>query len=116
MGTTTEFDRDVRQTMSYVEVPLLFGLNITQNLSIQAGPGLGILAGNKVKTTGTQRITSGGQTTMTSLDDTSTSTEGYRSVEHAGVLGLGYHADSGLDIGIRYWWGLNTINGHIYFF
>lgn len=116
LGTTTDLNLDVRQTMSYVEVPVLFGLNITQNLSLQAGPGLGILAGNKVKTTGTQRVTSGGQTTTTSLDDTSTSTDGFRSVELAGVLGLAYRADNGLDLGIRYWRGLNTINEDTDFF
>ncbi len=110
LGTTTDIDLDVKQTMSYLEVPVLFGLRLSQNLSIQAGPGVGILTGNKVKTTGTQSITMGGQTTTTPVDDTDTSTEGFRSVELAGVLGVGYHADNGLDIGVRYWRGLNTLN------
>jgi len=110
LGTTTDLELDVRQTMSYFEVPLLFGLNVTRNLSLQAGPGFGILAGNKVRSTGTQRVTSNGQTVTTSQESTSTSTDGIRSLELAGVLGLGYHADNGLDIGIRYWRGLNTIN------
>lgn len=115
-GSTTELDLDVKQTMSYLEVPVLFGLKLSQNLSVQAGPGFGILAGNKVATTGSQRVTTGGQTTTTSLDETTTDTEGLRTVELAGVLGLGYHAENGLDIGIRYWRGLNTINEDTDFF
>lgn len=110
LGTTTEVDLNVQQTLSYVEVPVLFGFELTNTLSIQAGPGFGILAGNKVKNTGSQRVTTGGQTVTTSLDDTNTSTEGLRSLELAGVVGLGYRAENGVDVGIRYWRGLNTIN------
>jgi len=110
LGISTDVEREDRSTLQYLEVPVLLGFHLSRNLSLQAGPGFGVLSGNKVKTTGTQRVTAGGQTVTNSLDGTSNSTEGLRSVELAGVLGLGYHADNGLDIGIRYWRGLNTLN------
>lgn len=34
LGTTTELDLEARQTMSYVEVPVLLGLNVTNTFSI----------------------------------------------------------------------------------
>lgn len=109
-NTTTTQDLEVKGTLSYVEIPVLFGLNLSRNLSLQAGPGFGLLMGNRVKTTGTRSVTTGGQTVTTSLDSDLNSTEGLRTLELAGVLGLGYHAESGFDIGIRYWRGLNTLN------
>lgn len=109
-NTTTNQDLEVKGTLSYLEIPVLFGLNLSRNLSVQAGPGFGILMGNRVKTTGTQSITTGGQTVTTSLDSDQNSTEGLRTLELAAVLGVGYHAESGFDIGIRYWRGLNTLN------
>lgn len=63
-----------------------------------------------MKTTGTQTVTTGGQTVTTNLDQTDTNTDGIRPVELAGVIGLGYQAENGFDIGLRYWRGLSTIN------
>lgn len=109
-GVSTSTDAEVKQTLTYLEVPVLFGLNLSKQLSLQVGPGFGILSGNKVRTTGTQSVTTGSGTVTTSLDNTSTSTDGLRSLELAAVAGVGYHAENGLDIGIRYWRGLNTLN------
>jgi len=108
-GVTTKVDQEVKGTLSYVEVPLLLGFRVSDKLSLHAGPGLGVLAGNAVKVTGTQTVTIGGQTVTTSLDDRGNLTEGLRPLEVAAVVGLGYRTENGLDLGLRYWRGLTTV-------
>jgi len=108
-GTTTTIDADVRSTLSYLELPILLGYRLNDRFSLQAGPALGFLMSSKVTLNGTSTVTADGQTTTTSLDTEDTSTEGLRSTEVAAVIGMGYRMDNGLDLGLRYWRGLTTL-------
>lgn len=108
-GTTTTIDADVRSTLSYLELPILLGYRLNERFSLQAGPALGFLMSSKVTVNGTSTVTADGQTTTTSLDTEDTSTEGLRSTEVAAVIGMGYRLDNGLDLGLRYWRGLTTL-------
>jgi hypothetical protein len=110
LGVWTTLEREDERTMSYFEVPVLVAYKLSKTFSIHAGPALGFLVSNKVQTTGKRTVTSNGQTVTYSLDDTTDSTDGLRTVEYAGVIGLGYQARNGLDVGVRYWRGLNTLN------
>lgn len=108
-GTRTVIDQETKGTLSYLEVPILLGVRLSDKFSLHAGPGLGLLMGNQVKVSGSQTVTTGGSTTTTSLDATASSTDGLRPLEIAGVLGLGYRMDSGLDLGVRFWRGLTSL-------
>lgn len=108
-GTTTAIESDTRGTLSYVEVPVLVGRQLGDRLTLHAGPAVGLLLGNQVRVTGTQRVTTDGNTVSTSLDATTSSTVGLSTVEVAGVIGLGYRADNGMDLGLRFWNGFTPL-------
>lgn len=107
-GTTTTIDADASQTLTYLELPVMLGYRLNERFSLQAGPALGLLLGSKLTVNGTQTVTADGETVTTSLDTEDTSTEGLNTTEIAGVFGLGYRMDNGLDLGLRYWRGFTT--------
>lgn len=108
-GTTTTIDADASQTLTYLELPVMLGYRLNERFSLQAGPALGLLLGSKLTVNGTQTVTADGETVTTSLDTEDTSTEGLNTTEIAGVFGLGYRMDNGLDLGLRYWRGFTTL-------
>ncbi|MEO8066464.1 MAG: porin family protein [Flavobacteriales bacterium] len=106
-----------RTAYSYVEIPLLLSFQANKKFGVQVGPGLGLLMGGKVKSSGssTRTVTDGNTSTVTTSDfDMTTSgsdvTDGLRKLEIGGVVGMIYEAESGVNFGIRYWRGLNTVN------
>ncbi|MBL7964022.1 MAG: PorT family protein [Flavobacteriales bacterium] len=109
LGITTVLDYESKGTLSYLELPVMLGFRLSDKVSLLAGPALGFLMNNKVVVSGTTSVTTGGQTVTTSLDETTNSTDGLNTTEVAGVVGLGYRADNGLDIGLRYWRGFTTL-------
>lgn len=115
-GTTivAKTESDVKNTLSYLEIPLLLNYKANDNLSFQVGPGLGFLMSSKSTFDGTTTTTTttGGQstTTTTSVSGDSDSKEGLRGMELGAVLGVVYELESGLNFGLRYWRGLNTLN------
>lgn len=109
LGTTTRVDAETKGTLSYLEVPLLLDLELNEGLSLQVGPAFGFMMGNKQTVTGTSSVTTGGQTITTSLNSESNDTEGLNTTEIAGVIGLGYRFENGLDLGMRYWRGFTTL-------
>lgn len=115
-GTTivAKTENDVKNTLSYLEIPLLLNYKANDNLSFQVGPGLGFLMSSKSTFDGTTTTTTttGGQstTTTTSVSGDSDSKEGLRGMELGAVLGVVYELESGLNFGLRYWRGLNTLN------
>lgn len=108
-GTRTVIDQETKGTLTYLEVPVLLGIRLSDKFSIHAGPGFGLLLGNKVNVSGTQAVTTPQGTVNTSLDATVSSTDGLRPVEIAGLVGLGYRTDRGLDLGIRFWRGFTAL-------
>lgn len=113
LGISTTIDRKEERTMSYLEVPVLLGYKLSKTFNVHGGPGFGALMSNKVKTTGTRTVTSNMQTVTYSLDDMRDNTDGLRPVEFSAVFGVAYHAKFGLDVGVRYWRGLNTLNDDV---
>ena len=108
-GTRTVIDQETKGSLAYTEVPLLVGVRLSEKFSIHAGPGFGLLMNSSSKVRGTRTVTTPEGTGSTSLDTSVSSTEGLRPLEIAGVIGLGYRMSSGLDVGVRYWSGLNTL-------
>jgi hypothetical protein len=112
---TTKTESDVKNTISYVELPVLLNYKASDNLSFLVGPGLGFLMSNKSKfdATITTTTTAAGEdpvTNSSSLSGDSDSKEGLRGMEIGGVLGVVYELESGLNFGLRYWRGINTLN------
>lgn len=109
LDVTTKVDAETRSNLSYLELPLMLGIRVSEKLSLQAGPAFGFLLGSKTKVTGTSSVTTSGETVTTSLDATDSSTDGLNTMEVAGVVGLGYRMENGLDLGLRYWRGFTTL-------
>ena len=121
--TLTETTAENKTSYSYLEIPLLLAFKATDNFSLHVGPGVGLLMGGKVSSSGDTKVTvtaDGQTTTSTSAYDVELSgsdvTEGLRGLELAGVIGAGYQADGGLGFNVRYWRGLNSINEDTEFF
>ena len=114
---TDESKSDNKSSYNYLEIPVLLVLQPNDNIGLHIGPGFGLLMGGKVKSSGstTTSYTSGGSTTTTTSDfDVEVSgsdvTDGLRKMELAVVIGGDYETDGGLNFGLRYWRGLNTVN------
>jgi hypothetical protein len=115
--TTTETKSDDKQTLSYLEIPLLLAIKANDHIGLHIGPGFGLLMGGKVNSSGssTSTTTDGGSSSTTTSDfDVSISgsdvTDGLNKLEIALVVGAAYETDGGLNFGLRFWRGLNTLN------
>lgn len=112
--TTTKTTGETTSSLSYIEIPLLLAIGAGDNLDIHVGPGFGLLMGAKYKSEGDQT------TSVTGLPDQTTSfdnevsgedaKEGLRGTEIGLCIGGVYNLESGLNFGLRYWRGLNTLN------
>ncbi len=118
-GTTTTIENksENSQTLSYLEIPLLLAFKANEHFGLHIGPGFGLLMGGKVKSKGssTTTVTDGGSTNTTSSEfDVTFSgddvTEDLNKMEIAIVVGAAYETDGGLNFGLRFWRGLNTVN------
>jgi len=115
--TTTTASKD-NTGLSYLEIPLLLSFNLNEHLSFQAGPGLGLLMGGKVKSSGTSTtVTTDGSGTSTSSSSAydvtrsgSDVTKDLTKLEIGLCVGGIFELHNGLNFGLRYWRGLNTVN------
>lgn len=91
-GYQLEADSDIKLKLNYIDIPVLVKVN-ADGLFFEAGPQLGILAGAKI----------------TDGDDDEDVKDGYNTVDFGYVAGLGYQAESGPMIGLRYNGGISNI-------
>ncbi len=103
-------DSERRTDLAYMEWPLLIAFTPTPAFRIEAGPALGYLLSARSRSETTTTTTAGGQTNRTTERLDSRTTDGLRPLEMAAVLGMRYVLDGGLNFGLRYWRGLNTLN------
>ncbi|MBK7554868.1 MAG: PorT family protein [Flavobacteriales bacterium] len=106
-----------RTAYNYLEVPLLLSFQPNKKFGIQVGPGFGLLMSGRVKRSGsnTNTVTDGNSSIVTTSDFDETIsgsdvTDGLRKLEVGAVVGMIYETASGVNFGLRYWRGLNTIN------
>lgn len=91
-GAQSEDDSDSKLKLNYIDVPVLVKVN-ADGLFFEGGPQVGFLAGAK--------STDGN----TDVDVK----EGYNTVDFGYAVGLGYQAESGPMIGLRYNGGITNI-------
>lgn len=112
--TTTKTETESKGSLSYLEVPILLNFQLSDALSLQAGPALGFLmsAKSKFDSTTTTTVTDGGDTTTStaSVSGDDSSTEGLRGMELGLCVGGIFETEGGLNFGVRYWRGLSTLN------
>lgn len=109
-GISSRTELETKTNLSYLELPVLLGGRLSERFALEIGPGFGFLMGYKEQEKGTLTVTDAEGTVVTSLDSEYNDTRGLRKIEVAGVVGLNYRANNGLDLGLRYWHGLNTLN------
>jgi hypothetical protein len=91
-----------KHTLNYINIPLQLKINFNESFGIMAGPYIGFLAGSKSTTESTS-----GSFSSTS---TSTSTTGLTKTDIGLSLGLGIQQESGLNFGLKYEKGFNSIS------
>lgn len=85
---------DVKIRLTYLNVPLLFRYNFSENLSAHTGPQIGFLLGAKSKVGG----------------DTNDIKDGLKGTNIAWGLGAQYELPNNLNVGLRYNFGLSDIS------
>jgi hypothetical protein len=107
---STEFEGKYNYT--YLDLPILLDYTLSEKLSLQVGPQIGIRAGFKSSGSSISKTTySDG--TPAEVDPAqvwaSTSTAGLNSTNFGLALGAIYDTGNGLNFGVRYQRGLNSI-------
>ncbi|MEM9649530.1 MAG: porin family protein [Bacteroidota bacterium] len=96
-GTKDESDDDETVRLNYLNLPILAKFYVAENLSLEAGPQIGILLKAEVEDDGE---------TIDIKDNT-------KSTDLGIAFGLGYKLDNGLNFGARYTLGsdINDVDG-----
>jgi hypothetical protein len=107
--TTTTYEG--KENYTYIDIPLLLSYSLSENLSVQVGPQIGIRAGYKSSGSYSSKTTysDGSDSDTFSESYSSTSTEGLNSTNFGLALGAIYDTGNGLNFGARYQRGLNSI-------
>lgn len=101
-GQTSEFKYKSRD--SFLAIPILVDLELTDGLSLEVGPSLGFLMGSRITT----ESTIGGQTTEITIDG-SDATEGVNKLEFGVAIGAHYMINEDLGLGFRYTRALSDV-------
>jgi hypothetical protein len=102
-----ELESEVRR--QYLELPLALVFRPSGNISLRAGPALGLLLGSTVSSTGEATVSVFGFGTSLPFTDVNTSTTGLNTLLSALHAAVGYRTESGLDLGIAWWHGLGWL-------
>jgi hypothetical protein len=103
---------EYKDNFTYLDIPLLLDYKLSDNLSLQVGPQLGFRVGYKSSFSGTETISysNGTATSTESYSGSTTSTTGLNSTNLGLALGGIFDTGNGLNFGVRYQRGLNSIN------
>lgn len=102
-GTTFNFED--KTELGYVNVPLMFRLNVIEGLSVEAGPQIGFLV-----SANRQRTSSATTNGSTLVQETSTDIkESYNETDFGVNFGVGFDLSQNLNAGLRYNLGLSNI-------
>lgn len=102
-----ELESQVRR--QYLEVPLALVFRPATNVSLRAGPAIGLLLGSNVSTTGEVTVSVFGFGTSLPFTDVNTSTTGLNTALAALHAAVGYRTAGGLDLGLAWWHGLGWL-------
>ena len=101
-----EFDKDeITLKLDYLNIPIMAKYYVTEGLSIEAGPQIGILMSAKADFDYTDKQDS--QFNESGSTDVKDRTNG---IDFGFGIGAGYKMDSGLNFALRYNLGLSNIN------
>ncbi|MFM2286121.1 MAG: hypothetical protein RLZZ543_1618 [Bacteroidota bacterium] len=108
---TTTTTSEGKENYTYLDIPLLLDFGLSEKLSFQVGPQIGIRAGYKSSGSYSSRTTYSDGDTPTTFEESysSTSTTGMNSTNFGLALGAIYDTGNGLNFGARYQRGLNSI-------
>ena len=102
-GNSSEFTESL--TLSYLEIPILARFNFGKGFNVIAGPHFGFLMGAKYKS---KSVSTSGSTSTT-VETESTDKDGLNSFEPGVNVGVGYQLENGLNFGVRWVRGFNSI-------
>jgi hypothetical protein len=111
-ATTTQTSED-KVNFTYLDIPLLLDYKMSENLSLQVGPQIGIRTGFKASGSYSATTTYSNGTPAFNTPPSAystTSTAGLNSTNIGLALGAIYDTGNGLNFGVRYQRGLNSIN------
>ena len=110
-ATTTSVAED-KSAFNYIQIPLLADYSVTDNISLQAGPSIGLLMGYKNEYTYSYstKYSNGDPTFSTNSSVTSSSKSGINTLNFGLAIGANYQLENGLSFGFRYDRGLSSIN------
>jgi len=108
-GVAMTQNREDKQTLNYINVPIVAKYYITEGLSLHAGPQVGFLISAKSKFDTTNTATAGGSSISTSASGEEDNKEGFETIDFGVVAGIGYELPMGLSFEARYNVGLSNV-------
>lgn len=93
-------------TLNYINIPVLAKFYVTEGLSLEAGPQIGLLLKAEDESEYSYTDSSGSVTSQKSTDDVK---KFYKGTDFALAFGAGYKFEGGLNLSARYNFGLSNI-------
>ena len=104
-GVTVTEKNESKQTLNYLNLPIMAKYMVFEGFTIHAGPQIGFLLSAEAKedyTTTTGDVTESGSATVDNKD-------GFKSVDFSAVAGVGYELPMGLFFQARYQAGISSV-------
>jgi hypothetical protein len=104
-GTSVKSESTVKGSDSFLEIPILVNLMLSESFNVHVGPSIGLLVGSKATIDSKTTTTVGGSSVT---EETSTeisgddATEGRNGFELGLAAGVMYETEGGLGVGVRY--------------
>lgn len=108
-GPFTSSNREDKQTLNYVNIPIAAKYYITEGLSISAGPQIGFLVSANSKFDETVTTETGGVTSSVAVSGELDNKAAFESVDFAIFGGIGYDLPMGVFFQARYTAGLSSV-------
>lgn len=108
---------NMENRLSYVEVPLLLGIQVARGFRIHVGPVPALRVGYKSSLDYTITTSGNGATQQTQIKGDSNDAKGIRDFDFSAALGLNYELEKGFNFGVRYLRSFTTLgtNGGAYY-
>jgi len=113
LGTTIKSESTNKNSDSFIEIPILANIMLSEAFNIHVGPSIGFLAGSKSSGDTKTTTTVGG--TSTTIEDSyevtgSDATAGRNGMELGLAIGAQFETEGGLGFGVRYTRALTSTN------
>jgi len=108
-GVNYSTNTEAKQTLNYINLPILAKYYVMEGLSLEVGPQVGFLISAESKYDMTTTSEGGGTTVSETESGSVDNKDAYKSIDFGVVAGVGYELPMGLFFQARYQAGLSSV-------